>query len=161
MCGRIKLDDYPYGELRRTMQSKPSYWRVSDDTPVTKAEAVEIWATEAYPLLVGVAGTHEAIITYQELAEKIQEGTEIRTRIILPSWIGAVLKKVAYETHHRGDPQLTALVVRADNRKVGKGYEKVLEVTGEPPVGNDQDRERHAARARLECYRRFGAPPHP
>ncbi|MET8337774.1 hypothetical protein ABZV14_33190 [Streptosporangium canum] len=141
------------------MQSKHGYWRVSDDTPVTRADALEIWAREAYPLLVDLAGTYNAVITYQELAEKIQASTGITTRTILPSWIGAVLDKVAYETHHRGDPQLTALVVRADNRKVGIGHKKALKITGELPVENDQDLERHAARARLECYRHFGATP--
>ncbi|MFI7057669.1 hypothetical protein ACIBLB_36920 [Streptosporangium canum] len=124
---------------------------------MTKAEALEIWARDAYPLLVGVAGAYKATITYQELAEKIQASTGIRTRTILPNWIGAVLDKVVYETHRRGDPQLTALVVRTDDGKVGKGYERVFEVTGEPPVDNDQDLNWHAACARLECYRRFGA----
>ncbi|MEU0478975.1 hypothetical protein ABZ260_07280 [Streptosporangium sp. NPDC006013] len=122
------------------------------------AEALEILAGEAYPLLVGLAGAYQAVITYKELAEKIRASTGICTNIILPNWIGGVLDKVAYEAHRRGDPQLTALVIRTDSRMVGKGYERVLELAGEPPVGNAQDLERHAARARLECYRRFGAP---
>ncbi|MEV4746567.1 hypothetical protein ACFQVD_19020 [Streptosporangium amethystogenes subsp. fukuiense] len=104
-----------------------------------------------------MAGTYHATITYQELAEKIQESTGIRTRVILPNWIGATLDKVAYESHQSGDPQLTALVVHGDDGKVGKGYKRVLEVTGEPPVDDDRDLNWHAARARLECYRRFGA----
>ncbi|WP_329092349.1 hypothetical protein [Streptosporangium sp. NBC_01469] len=124
---------------------------------MTRAEALEIWAREAYPLLVGVARTYHAVITYGELAEKIQESTGIRTRALLHNWIGAVLGKVVREAHRRGDPPLTALVVRVDDGMVGEGYKEVLEIAGEPPAESVPDREQHAARARLECYRCFGA----
>lgn len=137
--------------------SQHGYWRVSDGTPVTAAEARETWAREAYPLLVGVARTYHAVITYKELAEKIQESTGIRTRTLLHNWIGTVLSKVVREAHRRGDPQLTALVVHTDDGMVGEGYKEVLEVAGEPPADSVPEREQHAARARLECYRRFGA----
>ncbi|MEV7008220.1 hypothetical protein [Streptosporangium sp. NPDC051022] len=138
--------------------SQHGYWRVSDGTPVAAAEAWEIWACEAYPLLVGVARTYHAVITYKELAEKIQESTGIRTRALLHNWIGSVLSKVVREAHHRGDPPLTALVVRTDDGMVGEGYKEVLKIAGEPSVNDLQDREWHAARSRLACYRRFGAP---
>lgn len=137
--------------------SQHGYWRVSDGTPVTVAEAREIWAREAYPLLIGVARTYHAVITYGELAKKIQESTGVRTRTLLHNWIGPVLGKVVREAHRRGDPPLTALVVRVDDGMVGEGYKEVLEIAGEPPVDDVLDRERHAARSRLECYRRFGA----
>lgn len=137
--------------------SQHGYWRVSDDTPVATAEAREIWAREAYPLLVGVAHTYHAVITYKELAEKIQESTGIRTRVLLHNWIGGVLSKVVREAHRRGDPPLTALVVHSDDGMVGEGYKEVLEVAGEPPADDVLAREKHAAHSRLECYRRFGA----
>lgn len=137
--------------------SQPGYWRVSDGAPVTAAEAREIWAREAYPVLVGLARTYHAVITYKELAEKIQESTGIRTRALLHNWIGTVLSMVVREGHRRGDPPLTALVVHTDDGMVGAGYKEVLEVAGEPPAADDLARELHAARSRLECYRRFGA----
>ncbi|GAA4525592.1 MULTISPECIES: hypothetical protein [Nonomuraea] len=137
--------------------SQPGYWHVADGTPVTAAKAREIWAREAYPLLVDVARTYRAVITYKELADRIQETSGIRTRALLHNWIGRVLSEVLREAHRRGDPPLTALVVHTDDGMVGEGYKEVLEVAGEPPVGNALDRELHAARSRLECYRHFGA----
>ena len=104
-----------------------------------------------------MAHTYHAVITYKALAEKIQESTGIRTRSLLQNWIGPVLGKVVREAHRRGDPPLTALVVHTDDGMVGEGYKEVLEVAGEPPVEDVLDRELHAARSRLECYRRFGA----
>lgn len=143
--------------IRRTGvgMSQHGYWRVSDNTPVTAAEARERWARAAYPVLLDVARTYHAVITYKELAEKIQESTGIRTRTLLQNWIGTVLSKVVREAHRRGDPPLTSLVVHTDDGMVGEGYKEVLEVAGEPPVDDVMERELHAARSRLECYRRF------
>lgn len=153
-----RMDDQAHGESRGELgMSQRGYWRVSDDTPVTAAEAREAWASEAYPLLVGVAHTYHAVIPYKELAEKIQESTGIRTRALLHNWIGPVLGGVVREAHRRGDPPLTALVVHTDDGMVGEGYKEVLKVAGEPPVDDVLERELHAARARLACYRRFGA----
>ena len=133
------------------------YRRESDGSPVKAGEAHEIWADEAYPLLIGVACTYHAVITYKELAEKVQETSGIRTSALLHNWIGTVLGKVVRAAHRRGDPPLTALVVRGDNGMVGEGYKEVLRVAGKPPVEDVIEREHHAAEARLECYRRFGA----
>lgn len=137
--------------------SQPGYRRVADGTSVTAAEAHEIWAREAYSLLVSVARRYNAVITYKELAEKIQETSGIRTRVQLPNWIGQVLRKVLWEAHRRSDPPLTALVVRAKDEMVGEGYKDVLEAAGEPPAQDDSAREWHAAHSRLRCYRHFGA----
>lgn len=135
--------------------SQHDYWRVADGGSVTAAEARELWAAAAYPVLVDVARTYHALITYKELAEKIQESTGIRTTALLHNWIGKVLSEVVREAHRRGDPPLTALVVRGDSGMVGEGYKEVLEVAGEPPVDDPAEREDHAARSRLACYRRF------
>ncbi|MFJ9709255.1 hypothetical protein [Streptomyces sp. NPDC101234] len=97
------------------------------------------------------------MITYKELAEKIQDRTGFRTKVRLHHWIGATLGRVVHEAHRRGDPPLTALVVHSDDGMVGTGYREVLEVAGEPPVEDVLEREQHAADARLACYRRFGA----
>ncbi|MER5386301.1 hypothetical protein ABT040_39725 [Streptomyces sp. NPDC002688] len=120
-------------------------------------ETRERWAQEAYSVLVGVAGSYHAVITYKELGTEVQERSGIHTRAPLQYWIGAVLGKVVREAHRRGDPPLTALVVHSDDGMVGEGYKEVLEVAGQPPVHEVLDRERHAAEARLDCYRRFGA----
>ncbi|MGX1367436.1 hypothetical protein RKD19_002795 [Streptomyces canus] len=120
-------------------------------------EAREAWGSEAYLILIGVAQTYHAVITYKELAEEIQSRTGIRTKTLLHNWIGPVLGWVVREAHRRGDPPLTALVVHTDDGKVGSGYKEVLAVAGEPPVDDDLEREHHAADARLACYRHFGA----
>ncbi|MEU3982995.1 hypothetical protein AB0F77_23410 [Streptomyces sp. NPDC026672] len=120
-------------------------------------QAREAWADEAYTVLVGVARTYHAVITYKELGEEVQARTGIRTRALLHNWIGSVLSRVVHEAHRRGDPQLTALVVRSDDGMVGDGYKEVLAVAGQPPVEDALAREHHAAEARLACYRRFGA----
>lgn len=120
-------------------------------------DARERWAEEAYSVLVDVARTYHAVITYKELAEVIQERSGIRTQVLLHNWIGPVLGRVVREAHRRGDPPLTALVVHTDDGMVGVGYKEVLEAAGQPPVHGVEERERHAAEARLTCYQRFGA----
>ncbi|MGX5214493.1 hypothetical protein ACWKT3_38435 [Streptomyces violaceus] len=129
----------------------------SDDALPTAQEAREAWASEAYVVLVDVARSYHAVITYKELAEEIQRRTGVRTKALLHNWIGSVLGRVVREAHRRGDPPLTALVVRSDDGMVGNGYKEVLEVAGEPPVEDVLEREQHAAGARLACYRHFGA----
>ncbi|WP_208113008.1 hypothetical protein [Actinorugispora endophytica] len=136
---------------------KRGHWRESDGSPMKTADARDIWAEEAYSLLVDVARTYHAVITYKELAEKVQKTSGIRTSALLRNWIGAVLGVVVREAHRRGDPPLTALVVHSDDGMVGEGYKEVLWVAGEPPLEDVFEREHHAAEARLACYRRFGA----
>jgi hypothetical protein len=115
-------------------------------TKPTGQEAREAWSSEAYAILVGVAQTYHAVITYKELAEEIQSRTGIRTKTLLHNWIGPILGRVVREAHRRGHPPLTALVVHTDDGKVGRGYKD-----------DELEREHHAADARLACYRHFGA----
>ncbi|MYR52000.1 hypothetical protein GTY83_23190 [Streptomyces sp. SID4928] len=115
------------------------------------------WSEEAYSALVDVARTYHAVITYKELAEEIQARSGIRTKVLLHNWIGPILGRVVREAHRRGDPPLTALVVHSDDGMVGAGYKEVLEIAGQPPLDGVEERERHAAEARLACYRHFGA----
>ncbi|CAL9422180.1 hypothetical protein [Streptomyces sp. enrichment culture] len=123
----------------------------------TAQEAREAWAREAYVVLADVARSYHAVITYKELAQEIQQRTGIHTKALLQNWIGSVLGRVVHEAHRRGDPPLTALVVRGHDGMVGDGYKEVLKVAGEPPVEDVLEREQHAAEARLRCYRHFGA----
>lgn len=120
-------------------------------------EARERWAEEAYSVLTEVARTYRAVITYKELGEAVQSRSGLRTQALLHNWIGPVLGKVVREAHRRGDPPLTALVVHSDDGMVGVGYKEVLHVTGQPPANDVHAREEHAAQARLDCYRLFGA----
>jgi hypothetical protein len=122
---------------------------------VDHPEALAAWTTTAYPVLMDVARTYHAVITYGELAKAIQEGSGVHTRTLLHNWIGRVLGGIVREAHRIGDPPLTALVVHAVDGMVGEGYREVLQVADLPPASDELDRENHAAQARLECYRKF------
>ncbi|MEV6995622.1 hypothetical protein AB0N87_41945 [Streptomyces sp. NPDC093228] len=124
---------------------------------MTAAHAHEIWAQEAYQRLAEVARTYHAVITYKELATKIQHDSQIHTSVLLHNWIGRVLGVVVREAHRRGDPPLTALVVHTEDGMVGEGYREALTTAGQVPVEEPLEREHHAASARLDCYRRFAA----
>jgi hypothetical protein len=139
------------------MAKQRGYWRESDESALPAAEAWDIWSTHAYEVLTEVAGRYHAVITYRDLGRQLQEASGVRTSALLHNWIGSVLGKVVHEAHRRGDPPLTTLVVHADDGMVGVGYREVLELAGEPPIEDERERERHAAAARLTCYRRFGA----
>ncbi|MFB6397763.1 hypothetical protein [Polymorphospora lycopeni] len=104
-----------------------------------------------------MAGTYQGLIVYGDLAEEVQRASGIRTSAPFRHWIGRVLYLVVLEGHRRREPPLTALVVHRQDGMVGEGYKSVLEVAGEPPIVNDLEREYHAAAARLDCYRHFGA----
>ncbi|MCL6293301.1 hypothetical protein [Streptomyces sp. 43Y-GA-1] len=133
------------------------YWREPAGSAVPAAEAQEVWADEAYRKLADVSRTYHAVITYKELGEWVQKASGVYTSALLQNWIGGVLGRVVREAHRRGDPPLTALVVHTEDGMVGVGYKEVLGVRGEPPLEADLDREYHAADARLECYRYYGA----
>lgn len=132
------------------------YWRESGET-VSAEDAWGIWARHAYDLLVEVARRYHAVITYGEVGTAVQDRSGIRTSALLHNWIGPVLGRVVRRAHMQGDPPLTALVVHKDDGKVGTGYAEVLQVAGQPPVEDEMERERHAAAARLDCYRYFEA----
>jgi hypothetical protein len=133
------------------------YWRESDGAALAAEVAYQVWASEAYQVLGGVARTYHAVITYRELAEEAQKVSGVRTSVPFRRWIGRVLYLVVQRAQSQGDPPLTALVVHSTDGRVGEGYKAVLEAAGEHPVDDDLERERHAARARLDCYRRRGA----
>ncbi|MEH0970495.1 hypothetical protein V6U77_05080 [Micromonospora sp. CPCC 205546] len=138
------------------MLRQRGYWRENGDQ-ISAQEAWDIWAEHAYDILVEVARGYHAVITYGELRDRFQAATGIRTTALLQNWIGNVLNRVIREAHRRGDPPLSALVVRADDGMVGPGYDEVLRITGEPQPADEIAREEHAAQARLACYRHFGA----
>lgn len=138
------------------MTQRRGYWR-EDGERIKAQEAWEIWARHAYDVLIDVARTYHATITYGELRDKLFAASGIRTSALLQNWIGEVLNRVIHESRRRADPPLSALVVRTDDGMVGEGYEEVLRVTGEPPAKDEMAREEHAAGSRLACYRHFRA----
>jgi hypothetical protein len=138
-------------------EQQSGYWREPDGSAVSAAQAQIVWTRAAYPALMEVARRYHAVVTYAELAERVQQASGVRTRIDQRHWLGKVLALVVREAHRRGDPPLTALVVHAADGRVGSAYQDVLAVAGQPALADEMDREQHAAAARLACYRHFGA----
>ncbi|WP_200207446.1 hypothetical protein [Micromonospora coerulea] len=134
------------------------YWREGGER-ITAQEAWDIWARHAYDVLVDVAGTYHATITYGELRDRLFAASGVRTSALLQNWIGEVLNRVIQESRRRADPPLSSLVVRLDDGMVGEGYDEVIRLVGEPAAKDEMAREEHAAGSRLSCYRKFGALP--
>ncbi|WP_076263822.1 hypothetical protein [Intrasporangium flavum] len=127
------------------------------ETYVTPKVAQPYWVKHAYEVLVETAGRYNAVITYSELAEEVQRRSSLHTHSSMRNWIGGLVTDVAKVNHVRAEPPLTSLVVHKQDGHVGSGYDEVLRLSGES-VGDDPlDRENHAAAARLECYRHWGA----
>ena len=124
---------------------------------VTPKFAQPYWAKHAYEVLVETAGRYNAVITYSELAEEVQRRSSLRTKSQMRNWIGGLLADLVKVNHARNEPPLTSLVVHKDDGQVGVGYDEVLRVAGEQPIADALERETHAAAARLECYRHWGA----
>ena len=127
------------------------------ETYVTPKFAEPYWAKAAYEVLAETASRYNAVITYSELAEEVQRRSSFHSKSQMRNWIGALLADLAKVNQVRGEPPLTALVVRKDDGQVGAGYDEVLRLAGESPITDPLERETHAAAARLECYRHWGA----
>ncbi|MEV4721849.1 hypothetical protein AB0J94_32075 [Micromonospora noduli] len=138
------------------MTQQRGYWRESGER-IRAQEAWDIWARHAYGVLIELAQTYHSTITYGELRDRLFAASGIRTSALLQNWIGEVLNRVIHESRRRGDPPLSALVVRTEDGMVGGGYDEVLRVAEELPVDDEMAREEHAADSRLACYRHFGA----
>jgi hypothetical protein len=157
---------------------RQSYWRTTDEVdtdvdasaeetdteaeavepePVTQELAEEAWTPEVHRILTRVAGTYQGLIEYAELGAEVQESSGVRSSRPVRSWIGPVLCRVAQENHARNEPPLTALVVHKGDGIVGVGYDEALTLAGVAPIEDPVAREKHAAQARLECYRWAGA----
>ena len=131
---------------------------VSDsETYVTPKVAQPYWAKHAYEVLVETAGRYNAVITYSELAEEVQRRSSLHTKAAMRNWIRGLLADLAKVNHLRGEPPLMSLVVHKQDGQVGDGYDEVLKAYGQAPIHDELERETHAAAARLECYRHWGA----
>jgi len=114
----------------------------------------ETWALAARMLLEETARDYHAVVSYQELADYVQQRSRIRTKQPMRYWIGDVLFRVSKTCAEKREPLLMALCVNAAG-SVGEGYQvAVEELRGERITGDADD---HAAAERLDCYRWFGA----
>jgi hypothetical protein len=126
--------------------------RTADGSPVDGRDAIAQWARVGRPALERVARTYGSYVTYQEMAELVQEAAGITTRVPFRHWIGAVLGEIS-RLERPDEPLLSSLVVRADGT-IGDGYIIPIRERGE---SDPADLELHAASERLRCYRHYGA----
>lgn len=137
---------------------RPGIWRDGARTVrVAKAEAVAEWADVAFTVLQEVAATYGAVIYYQDLADRVQDQTGVRTSMLLMNWIGSVLDTVLHRAVSDGKPPLTALVVRSTDGGVGDGYDQSLLLNRGRPSSSPEERERLAAEDRLTCYQFYAS----
>lgn len=130
-----------------------------NEVPWTNASTIgseaahQTWALAARMGLEETARTYHAVMTYQEIADYAIQRSRIRTQQAMRYWIGDVLFRLMSDCAEKGEPLLGSLVVNASGQ-VGEGYQVAVEELRGEVVG---DRDEHAARERLECYRFFGA----
>lgn len=154
-----------------------TYWRTTDDEavvdgdidgvvdgdidgqpqPISSGEAEDAWAEHARHILAEVAGTYHRLIDHTDLAVGVQEASGIHTSTNAHYWIGRVLNQVAAVNAVKGEPALTSLVVHRVQGTVGDDYDEVLRLAGVPAITDPTEREKHAAAARMDCYRWAGA----
>lgn len=150
------------------MTATPSHHRISTEptedgveaetVAVDQDEAEALWAELAPKVLAGVAKTYQGLIAHTDLAARLQDETGVRTRSNPQTWLPRVLATVAADDVAQGRPPLTSLVVHRVNGTVGAPYDEVLRLTGQDPIEDEVKRERHAAEARMDCYRWAEAP---
>jgi hypothetical protein len=139
-------------------QERKGFWYEPDGTGTSEAIALETWAKATHTILEETAATYHATITEGALAHRLMTETGIATARPHPKWLPKLILPLA-ALHHRDDyPALTALVV--DGRGwVGERYDDVRRAAEQLPITDPAERERHAARARLECYQWAGSAP--
>lgn len=140
--------------MTTTAQSKtPGTWNVATGKAVKWPAAISAWSTAARAELLDVATTYHDTITYTELQDAIWDASGVRTRVLLPNWIGDVLEAVALECVKRDELLLTALCVHQDGT-VGDGFAGAAShFLGAKPV----DPDTHAADVRLLIYRKYAS----
>lgn len=140
---------------------RTTHWRSADSEvepdPVPPGEAEDAWAEAAHEILTTVAGTYHRLIDRTDLAARVQEASGVRSSKNPHYWLGRVLAQVAAVNRLHDEPPLTALVVHRLTGAVGDDYDEVLRLSGAEPITDEIAREKHAAEARMECYRWAGA----
>lgn len=127
--------------------------RASSGLAVSRDQALVELAKAARDVLLEVAATYRATISYKQLAVDTQRRAAIRAGTT-PGWLVDTLAMVVHVCHRLAEPPLTSLVVNHEDGRVGSAYDEVLTTAGLPLLDADA-RERAAAASRLECYRRF------
>jgi len=121
---------------------------------LSRDQALVELAKATRDLLLEVAATYRATITYQQLGVEVQRRAGIRAGQT-PGWLMDVLAMVVHVCHRLAEPSLTALVVSATDGAVGQAFDEVRRTEGLPPFPDADARELAAAASRLECYRRY------
>lgn len=142
----------------RTSTEPTQDGEVAETIAVDQDEAEALWAALAPDVLAEVATSYQGLIAHTDLAARLQDGTGVHTRSNPQTWLPRVLAVVAADNVAQGRPPLTSLVVHRVNGTVGPAYDEVLRVTGQDPIDDEVKRERHAAEARMDCYRWAEAP---
>lgn len=142
----------------RRMAGIGGFARDADGFTIGRAATEAAWIPVARAALTGVAQTAHGTIAQSELAEEVQSRTGIRAHGQLAKWIGPFLAHTALACRDAGEPPLVALVVAADNGRVGPSYDAVLDVLGVETPSGSAERERLAAGHRIDCYGWAGAP---
>jgi hypothetical protein len=125
-------------------------------------DALDAWEQPAIALLEGAARRYNGFVTYGQLGEHVRAVSGINHDGLLPNWIGEVLGRVIDHCIREGLPILSSLCVTAEGT-VGDGYRAAIDAerrTGRTDVDGVETLDHlddHAARARLECYRFYGA----
>jgi len=130
------------------------YVRAISGISLSRDQALVELAKAARDLLLEVAATYRATITYQQLGVEVQRRAGIRAGQT-PGWLADVLAMVVHVGHRLAEPSLTALVIGATDGAVGPAFDEVRRTEGLPPFPDDDARELAAATSRLECYRRY------
>jgi hypothetical protein len=115
-------------------QQRKGFWHEPDGTPTSEAIALETWARVARDILVRTATTYHAVVRESDLAEELQNSTDIHTTRHHDLWLPKVLGPITVFCERMGEPNLSALVVGTSDDIV-------------------------AARDRLECYQWAGSAP--
>jgi hypothetical protein len=121
---------------------------------VSQRDAIAAWAPAARDALLTTASRYHAVITYKEVAARVQETSGITTTQRLDYWIGGLLETVAIMSKERDEPPLTSLCVHQDGT-IGPGYARAPKSTENDDP--DADVDDLAAFHRLLCYRAYAA----
>lgn len=151
--GDLTIQPYP-----RPMRTQVGLERQSGTSGFSKA--VGEWTDAARPILLETARTYQGLITYRDLAARVQVTSGVRTRVLMWHVWGRVLDGVACDCRAHAEPLLSSLCIQASGRvgdgRVGDGFERaVADAYGETLCTYDV--ELRAAEERLACYRHFGA----
>lgn len=146
------------GCVSEYQQERKGFWYEPEGTGTSEAIALETWARSVHTILEETAAVYHATITEGALAHRLLTETGIATARPHPRWLPKLLQPLAALHDRDGYPPLTTLVV--DGRGwVGERYDDVLRAAQHLPITDPTSRERHAARARLECYQWAGSAP--